>query len=78
MNYPDNRQIIKNEIRTKLDHILGKKVYIINLFSEEGYDYHKQNDGRIVEIPGLLNENGTIHKNTIEFLRGEILNDIEQ
>lgn len=78
MNYPDDREIKKNEIRAKLDHIQGKKVYIINLFSEEGYDYHKQNDGRIIEIPGLLRENGMVNKNTINFLRGEILNDIEQ
>lgn len=78
MNYPDDREMKKNEIRAKLDHTQGEKVYIINLFSEEGYDYHKQNDGRIIEIPGLLNGNGTINKNTINFLRGEILNDIEQ
>lgn len=78
MNYPDDRETKKEEIRAKLNHIGGKKVYIVNLFSEEGYDYHKQNDGRVIEIPGLLHEDGTINKKTIDFLRGEILNDIEQ
>jgi hypothetical protein len=78
MNYPDDREIKKKEIRKKLDYIQGKKVYIINIFSEEGYDYHNQNDGKIIEIPGLLLENGMINKNNINFLRGEIINDIEQ
>jgi hypothetical protein len=77
MNYPEDREIKKTEVRQKLEAVSGKRAYIINIFSEVGYDYHKQNDGRVVEIPGLLYEDGTVNKNTIQYLRGEILHDME-
>jgi hypothetical protein len=77
MNYPEDREIKKAEVRRKLEAVSGKRAFIINIFSEAGYDYHNQNDGRVVEIPGLLYEDGTVNKDTIQYLRGEILHDME-
>lgn len=74
-NYPGDREIIKSEIAKKLEMINGKKVYIINILSDGDFAIHYQNDGKIIEIPGLLNNNGTVNEEVLNILKGEIAND---
>lgn len=75
-NYRENDRIDKKaEIMRKLEEIEGKRVYIINILADEGFADHKQNDGRIIEIPCLLNSNGTVNINALNLLKGEVNND---
>lgn len=74
-NYPEDREIIKAEIARKLDSIEGKKVYIINIIADGEFATHVQNDKRIIEIPSLLNKDGSAKEDVLQLLRGEVLND---
>lgn len=74
-NYPEDRHIIKAEISKKLDLIEGKRVYIINIIADGEFATHVQNDKRIIEIPSLLNKDGTANEDVLQVLRGEVLFD---
>ncbi|MBQ3692549.1 MAG: hypothetical protein II931_04420, partial [Clostridia bacterium] len=48
----------------KLDEIGGKRAYVIQLVGHKYFNPSISEDERIVEIPGLIDENGTpIFKN---------------
>lgn len=70
-----NRDEYKVEIENKLKQINGERVYIINILSDKEFSEHKQNDGRIIEIPCLLNEDGSANVKALELLKEEILGD---
>lgn len=69
------RDEYKVEIENKLKQINGKRVYIINILSDKEFSYHKQNDGKIIEIPCLLNEHVSANVKALELLKEEILGD---
>jgi hypothetical protein len=69
------RDEYKVEIENKLEQINGKRVYIINILSNKGFSEHMQKDGRIIEIPCLLDEDGTSNIKALELLKEEILGD---
>lgn len=69
------RDEYKVEIENKLKQINGKRVYIINILSDKEFSEHKQNDGKIVEIPCLLDENGSANLKALELMKEEILGD---
>lgn len=73
--YLKDRERIKSEILNKLESINGKRMYIINLI---GYRNHKPNisaDGRIIEIPGLIDNNGNPIYENINMIREEDYSD---
>lgn len=71
----NSREKAKKEIENKLNQINGKKVYIINIISDGKFSIHKQKDGRIIEIPCLINSNGEINQEALSILKGEFQND---
>lgn len=71
----NSREKAKNEIERKLEAINGNRVYIINIIADGDFSIHKQNDGKIIEIPYLINSNGEINEEALEILREEISGD---
>lgn len=70
-----NRDDYKLEIENKLTEINGRRVYIINIIADNIYSEHKQNDGMIIEIPSLINNDGTPNVKALELLKGEVIGD---
>ena len=62
--YLKDREKVKEHILNKLDEIGGKRAYVIQLVGHKDFNPSIGEDERIVEIPGLIDENGTpIFKN---------------
>ena len=62
--YLKDREKVKEHILNKLDEIGGKRAYVIQLVGHKDFNPSISEDERIVEIPGLIDENGTpIFKN---------------
>ncbi|MPN30502.1 hypothetical protein SDC9_177973 [bioreactor metagenome] len=76
-NYTEenSREKAKKEIESKLNQINGKKVYIINIISDGKFSIHKQRDGKIIEIPFLINSSGEVNYEALRVLEGEFQND---
>lgn len=70
-----SREKAKKEIENKLTQINGKKVYIINIISDMNFPIHKQKDGRIIEIPFLINSSGEVNDKALRILEEEFQND---
>lgn len=58
--YAQDREEIRKDILRKMDFIGAKRVYVINVFSSKEYKYSSTIDGRLIEIPRLIKEDGTI------------------
>lgn len=58
--YVQDRDEIRKDILRKLDHIGAKRVYIINVVSDKSYKPSVIADHRLVEIPMLMKEDGTV------------------
>lgn len=71
----DKDSILK-EIADKLDSIGGKKAYIINILKpkENGSVITQSYDGRIIEVPYLIDENGKANREAIKMLIGDLHN----
>lgn len=69
------RDDVKLEISRKLEQINGKRVYIINILADENFTVNKQVDGKIIEIPSLINKLGEVNIKAKKQLMEEILND---
>lgn len=69
------RDRAKREIEYKLKEIKGKKVYIINILADNSYAIHRQKDGRIIEIPFLINSKGEVNIDALRILEEELNND---
>lgn len=74
-NQGEESEKTRKKINRKLDEIGGKKVYIVNLMAPAEIEYQKTVDGRIVEIPSLIKEDGSINYNNIRILLEEIEHD---
>ena len=70
--YPDERAKKQQEIRNKLQAIGGKQVFIINVVADEQWGIQGTNDGGIIEIPRLIDNEGVIDKKTIKYLKGAL------
>ena len=66
-----DRQKSLAEITRKLNTIGGKRVYIINLFHHFGEKPGVMDDNRIVEIPGLIDENGNVIREHLDWIKEE-------
>ncbi|WP_217077455.1 hypothetical protein [Clostridium baratii] len=71
----NSREKAKKEIENKLIQINGKKVYIINIISDGEFSIHKQKDGRIIEIPFLINSSGEVNIEALRMLEEEVYYD---
>ena len=70
-SYRQDREKTKREIRDKLEEIGGKRVYVVNIVGDEEYAPTEQADAKIVEIPRLIDGNGTVIKSCIRMFREE-------
>ena len=71
LSFQRNRQDQLEKISRKLDAIGGKRVYIINLFGYKGTTPGENHDRRIVEIPGLIDENGSVIRKNLDWIKEE-------
>ena len=71
LGYKTDRQKSLAEITRKLNTIGGKRVYIINLFHHFGEKPGVMDDNRIVEIPGLIDENGNVIREHLDWIKEE-------
>lgn len=69
--YLQDREKSIEKTRKKLDTINGKKVYIINLVGSDKMKPTVSCDGKIVEIPGLIDQNGKPITQNINMIRSE-------
>ena len=69
--YLQDRETIRKEILAKLDAIGGKKVYIINIAAPDGTFPAVAHDERIVELPGLIGEDGQIIPGILDNIKKE-------
>lgn len=73
--YSQDRQKTLEEISRKMDAIGAKRAYIINVVSDQEYRSTVTVDGRIIEIPGLIDSNGKIIAGALDMIKRE---DYEQ
>lgn len=71
LSFQRNRQDQLEKISRKLDAIGGKRVYIINLFGYKGTTPGENHDRRIVEIPGLIDEYGSVIRKNLDWIKEE-------
>lgn len=69
--YLQDKETIRKEILRKLDEIGGKRVYVINLIASPGSTIAISHDERIIEIPGLLDENGNLIPDILNQIKRE-------
>lgn len=60
-------------IADKLEKIGGKKAYVINILKEA--DYEIKQIGSIVEIPYLIDDNGTVNEKAIKKIAEDMINE---
>lgn len=70
-SYQQDKQSIHQEIIRKLDSIGGKRVYVINIVNETNAEPTISCDGRITEIPGLIDKNGNIITDALYLIQKE-------
>lgn len=69
--YVQDRDEIRKDILRKLDAMMGKRVYIINVVSDKNYKPSAIVDQRLVEIPMLIKEDGTVCYENLHMIRKE-------
>lgn len=70
-SYIQDKDELRNEIIRKLDHIGGRRVYIINVVKNGDFICSETEDSRIIEIPALIDENGKIICGALDKLKKE-------
>ena len=69
--YVQDRDEIRKDILKKLDVIGAKRVYVINVVSDKNYKPSACVDQRLVEIPKLINEDGTVCYDNLHMIHKE-------
>lgn len=69
--YVQDRDEIRKDILRKLEAIGAKRVYIINVVSDKSYKPSTIVDQRLVEIPMLIKEDGTVCYENLHMIRKE-------
>lgn len=69
--YLQEREKVRKEILRKLDAIGGKRVYIINVVDSKEFAYSESYDGRIIEIPGLIDDDGKVITTALDYIKKE-------
>lgn len=73
LSFNPNREQLMKKISDKLDAIGGKRAYIINVIADPNMKSSTSLDGRIVEIPALIDENGCIISGALDAIKEEDL-----
>lgn len=61
-------EIVRQKTLAKLDAVGGQRAFLVNLIAESDFAPSVTTDGRLVEIPGLLLPDGTINRETIDYM----------
>lgn len=69
--YVQDRDEIRRDILRKLEAIGGKRVYIINVVSDKNYKPSAIVDQRLVEIPRIIKEDGTVFYENLHMIHKE-------
>lgn len=69
--YVQDRDEIRKDILRKLETIGGKRVYIINVVSDKNYKPGAIVDQRLVEIPMLIKDDGTVCYENLHMIHRE-------
>lgn len=59
---------VRRKTLVKLDAVGGRRAFLVNLIAEPAFAPRSTADGRLVEIPGLLLPDGTVNRQTIQYL----------
>lgn len=70
-SYVQDKEEIRTEILKKVEAIGAKRVYIINIISNKDFKPSAVVDHRLVEIPMLIKEDGTINYECLHMIRRE-------
>lgn len=76
--YAQDKDEIRKDILRKLDEIGGKRVYVINVVSNKEYKPSVMVDQRLVEIPMLIKEDGTISYENLHMIRKEDFEHVDK
>lgn len=76
--YVQERDEIRKEILKKLDVIGAKRVYVINVVSDKNYKPSTIVDQRLVEIPMLIKEDGTVCYENLHMIRREDFENVNK
>ena len=69
--YVQDRDEIRKAILRKLETIGGKRVYVINVVSDRNYKPSAIVDQRLVEIPMIIKEDGTVCYENLHMIHKE-------
>ena len=70
--YVQDKDKTRKEILVKLNAINGKRVYIINMTYTHNSKPAISHDGRIIEIPSLLDDKGNINHKMLDMIKEDI------
>ncbi len=76
--YVQDREEIRKDILRKMDYIGAQRVYIINVISDKNYKASAIVDQRLVEIPMLIKEDGTVCYENIHMIRKEDFENVNK
>jgi len=76
--YVQDRDEIRKDILRKLDYIGAKRVYVINVVSDKNYKPSAIVDQRLVEIPRLIKEDGTVCYDNLHMIRREDFENVNE
>ncbi len=76
--YVQDKDEIRKDILKKIESIKAKRVYIINVVSDKNYRPSVIVDQRIVEIPMLIKEDGTVCYENLHMIRKEDFENVNK
>lgn len=76
--YVQDRDEIRKDILRKVDYIGAKRVYIINIVSDKNYKPSAIADQRLVEIPMLIREDGTVCYENLHMIHKEDFENVNK
>lgn len=76
--YAQDQEKTQEEIMAKLDHIKGKRAYIINIVSDGDYEPGESVDQRLVKIPMLINSDGSVCDENLKWIKREDLENVNK
>lgn len=76
--YVQDRDEIRKDILRKLDYVGGKRVYVINVVSDKNYRPSAIVDQRLIEIPMLIREDGTVCYENLHMIHKEDFENVNK
>lgn len=76
--YNVDKETIRKDISKKMNAINAIRVYVINVVGSDGFVASETNDGKLIEIPRLIDENGCIDKKQLAKIKVEDLQYVDK